>query len=500
MTEFPKTEFPRELLRRSLFLCAAVAALLSLAGGSGALPGLAQIPPGPLTFHPAPAPPSLVFRPGGAGMPGPKGDKGDPGAPGAAASLVNVKMPPFPFLAAVGDGAADDTAVLQALIDYCVSKLDVGVAASHQRTDLYLPPGIYHTTKTLVIDRQGGIYAGIRVIGAGISPQAATLEGGTAIVLTGAAQDSVLEIERGAFRDVQVSGLSLVMAADTKSGLHIASTFASRYAIKDVQITAPDTRVNHGTGLLQDSSLGGGNGESPVLENVQVYNLDTLFDLRSGQAFGTVMISCGGICNNGGRHIVVGIGDFGGYQIIILGYSGSCYSGPLPNTGIEVGTVSGNISVIGARIEELDTLFKSQVPIPPATVNGSFNHNGMVHYQDSHFDGMTSHAAQVIGAGTNSQWKVVLENDKFTSNLAATPTQTFTFSVSSINDQSRYIFRGCVFENFTSPPNLGAKPDVTTGYKNGYKGTVVEDCWAINTVSGVATAPTGGYVMQPVTN
>lgn len=49
--------------------------------------------------------------------------------------VINVKFPPSPLVAAVGDGVADDTAAIQACIDYVAASLNGGV--------VYLPTGTY---------------------------------------------------------------------------------------------------------------------------------------------------------------------------------------------------------------------------------------------------------------------------------------------------------------------------------------------------------------------
>lgn len=64
---------------------------------------------------------------------------------------VNVKTEVTP--AAVGDGVADDTAALQA-----------GLSAMHDGSSLYLPPGTYRVTQTLVL--QGPIH-GVLIVGHG---------------------------------------------------------------------------------------------------------------------------------------------------------------------------------------------------------------------------------------------------------------------------------------------------------------------------------------------
>jgi Pectate lyase superfamily protein len=68
--------------------------------------------------------------------------------------------------AAVGDGATDDTAALQAALDHCFGSAGAphGTAGVYQNKALYVPPGHYKITAPLTVKYlHGG-----RIIGAGL--------------------------------------------------------------------------------------------------------------------------------------------------------------------------------------------------------------------------------------------------------------------------------------------------------------------------------------------
>jgi hypothetical protein len=64
---------------------------------------------------------------------------------------INVKFPPVPLVAAVGNGVSDDTAAIQACINYVVTSLNGGI--------VYLPPGTY-LVKSLLL------HAHVSIVGA----------------------------------------------------------------------------------------------------------------------------------------------------------------------------------------------------------------------------------------------------------------------------------------------------------------------------------------------
>jgi hypothetical protein len=76
---------------------------------------------------------------GPSGSPGAQGPQGADGAGGGSSIVINVKDAPFN---AVGDGYADDTASVQAAIDYGVA---VGGGI------IFFPAGTYLITSQLVI-------------------------------------------------------------------------------------------------------------------------------------------------------------------------------------------------------------------------------------------------------------------------------------------------------------------------------------------------------------
>jgi len=411
---------------------------------------------------------------------------GIPGPAGAAAiPFISVQAALY---GAVGDGAHDDTAALQSALNAAIASADQGVFATHQRLGLALPPGIYKITSPLVIDRPGSVYAGWTIQGAGISPQAGALEGGTSIVMAGAAQDAVIQIKRGMFVSVTIRDLSLFLAADTKYGLHDMSTNSSRYLIENVTFESNIAGTVYRTGYCAEYSLGANaNGEQPMMINVQSNSLDCGFDFKSGQAYGAILIGCGGLINNGGTAIKVGVGPgtnvSGGYQMTVLGWSGSFLNtGSLPNTFLQVGDVTDKISIKSCRMEACDTIVK--------TAGVTNADTATITIEDSHFDGMKHNAAPNISGAGNAQYRLYYLRDQFTPGVGTT-----TYTDTAPTDFKRTTYDGCAWDNWSGGVHLAARPDATVFPTNGFGGTVVRDCW-----SNMPASPTATSWMAAVTN
>ena len=116
---------------------------------------------------------------------------------------LNVKSSRF---GAIGDGAHDDTAAIQAAIDSLVVEQRLGVdAANAAGGTVYFPPGKYRVTTSVVLDSARG-HQNVTLLGAGPNASviaAADDDGEAVLVARGAPGDSVNGF---AVRDLTIAG------------------------------------------------------------------------------------------------------------------------------------------------------------------------------------------------------------------------------------------------------------------------------------------------------
>lgn len=252
-----------------------------------------------------------------------------------------------PGRAAYGDGSHDDTAELQADIDYAITNLCA----------LEIEPGCYNTSAALVIAAPiNSVIEGLKITGVGgVSDFASTICGGVEIQLTSGATSApaIIEVGPGKFRHLIIEDLGLVsnVASDgTTYGLEFANQGFTEADITRVDVTGCGTAF----ATVQDTD-NERDGEAVNLTQCQAdTNCNTFYSNNSGQALTHTIVDCGGTLNNGGTAIRIGAGGLG-FGLTITGSGWSINPGSLRNTFIENDGISGVVDVLGGRDEHIDT-------------------------------------------------------------------------------------------------------------------------------------------------
>lgn len=355
-----------------------------------------------------------------------------------AQSVITAKtfIPPGFTTAALGNGATDDTAVLQADINY---------ALAHQCT-FQIEPGTYKITQTLVLSEPiGTTLCGFMMTGmAGPNRNGGLAAGGVSIAMVSSSQvttvqPAVFEIGSGAFRDIaiqNISFISTVASCGTAYGVEFANTGFSHALFFDCAVVNCATAF----GILQDAD-GEANGEAVDLTECIAGSCNCFYSNDSGQAYGHNITNCGGTINNGGTVINIGAPNLG-FNLNVVGSGWTMLTGPLRNTFLENNLVSGPINIVGGRNEHVDTVLHYGGGSYGDTANITFNGVWFTDYSGNFplIDGTLN------GYGCE-QWVDSFNNCEFCGRDGLYPAISV---VTSANDHSANYFTRCTFNGFSN--------------------------------------------------
>ena len=256
------------------------------------------------------------------------------------------------------DDAADDSAPIQAAIDFAVA---TGGA-------VLLPPGTAKITRPLVLAAAHGNHSGFRFAGRGkFGDSAASMRdgSGTLIKYYGAANsaEAILSVDRSLWRYTTIADLSLLAVTPfaAKFGILFGSTEFSRHTVENVTVGF----VKAAYGITKGS---GGNGEFTYFRNCDADQVGVFFYNNAGQAFTQRFEHCSCGLLPGGTYFVLdvasGISPGGGLVVTDFDATGGGAGDPNPPTNttlLHAGESMAPVSFSGGRIEHLTRL----VDLPP---------------------------------------------------------------------------------------------------------------------------------------
>ena len=319
--------------------------------------------------------------------------------PTATAIGVNVKAPPLGMTAAKGNGQADDTAALQAEIQYC----------QDHNVPLLLAPGVYKITSPLHIsippDEQTAKYvpilSGIVIRGLTNGATQPIVSTGVTIQMAGQRQDALIEVDGGASYHMVISDLMLDGGPEklhTKYAIHAGYTRWSALRMDNVLTEGVDTACAF-TGTPHGQAPTGSNGEEFDCYSCHFNARHTAYlnSTDSGQAYLHHFFACSiWIKEPGGIAFEIGNGNLG-CQCDFYGTSMTMTEGgPVPNVFFQDDGTTDPINWWGGRAEHVDTLIKWN--------GGSGNQSGHVNIQGMAFPTGQGRGPLFSGGGTNSNY------------------------------------------------------------------------------------------------
>lgn len=264
---------------------------------------------------------------------------------------------------AIGDGVHDDTAAIQAAIDY---SLENGKPC-------FIPSGRYRISSPLVIGSADGrkLQQGFMLIGSGRSVSARGGVGGTLIEMSGSGHSAIIKIEKSAWRGVSISdlGLECRLALGAEYGLLFNSTEFSGHAVRNVAVTT----VRVAFGILQGTGV---NGEFTLFDNCFAAHVDVFFYSNAGQAYVQHFTHCGCVLNAGGIYFHLDLSSGGGgLNVSDFNATGKRHKdgGVSDTTLVKNGHSSSCLNFLGGRIENLTQLYQSNAGTTALHVTGQFN-------------------------------------------------------------------------------------------------------------------------------
>jgi len=317
---------------------------------------------------------------------------------------INVKAPSLGMTPARGNGLADDTAALQAEIQYC----------QDHNVPLLLPSGVYKITAPLHIaippsvqtDKFVPIQSGIVIRGMtnhAVQPDAPT---GVTILMAGAHQDCLIQIGGAASYHMVISDVSLdggPPGLGTKHALHALYTRWSGLRLDNVQTTNVDTALAI-SGTPPGHTGTGGNGEYLNAYNCFIGARRCCYQnfSDSGQAYLHRFVSCAfGTSQPGGTAFEIGNSN-GGCQCDFFGTSLTMAPGDArspsyrPNVFLHDFGTNDPLNWWGGRAENVNTLIQWNGGGPGLT--GRVNIEGMA------FTINSGKGSLLFGGGTNCQY------------------------------------------------------------------------------------------------
>jgi len=449
------------------------------------------------TFHVTTPPP--VFRPLGTPAGGVAGPKGDPGLPAPASPVVvNVKSPPFPFSAAVGDGVADDTVNLQAILLAAPSRAGGWV---------YIPAGQYKISSPLVLCNPGaaGSYTSVQVLGDGEGSQGGPNQPGTTLVMNSPGQDCDINVAAGTaahpgqlyhceISKIFLLGYGTDVTPGTAHGIHWTGTGFNGFRVQQVQFSHFTSTANQVDAAPDPARPGQSlptstNGENLVFEQC-VANYCRFLERTAGQAYGGGVYNSQGSEFAGGGPIVkdgyAANGSHGGFGLLVQNFSGSFNEA----AGNPAGINNANIAFDIGGEEENAVFERCRVEHCAEFLHlggGSVGYIGHVAVRDCTFTDLTAGGGNLLHrAGTNAQTFVRITDCNFQSpdSGGGTPFTKNCIWPTQGADYGRYTVEGCVFSGY-STVTVGAvgalgvsvtQPDGTTAFY-AQAGLTVKDCY-----------------------
>lgn len=339
---------------------------------------------------------------------------------------VNVKAPPPGITAAKGDNAADDTAALQAQIQYC----------QDHNVPLLLPPGLYritaplriaipppNQTETFVPIQSGIVIRGLtnHAVQPGLNGPPGT--SGVTILMAGPHQDALIEIEGASSCHMVISDVSLDGGPEslgTKYGIHAGYTRWSGLRLDNIQTMNVDTAIGitgtSGTGARNPPGAYSSTGRNG--ENLDCYSCHLnarhccyLNTADSGQAYLHHMFGCAlTTLKPGGIAFEIGEGNLGN-QCDFYGTSLTMAPGNInspnyqPNVFFKDDGTTDPINWWGGRAENVDTVIQWR--------GFSVNQQGRVNIEGMAFTIASGKGALLFGGGANCQYAFCLRSCYF---------------------------------------------------------------------------------------
>ena len=251
------------------------------------------------------------------------------------------------------DDAADDSAQIQAAIDFAIAT----------GGEVLLPPGTAKITRTLVLTSSHGNHSGFRFAGRGkFGDSGSSMRGGSGTLLKyygdANSAEAILTIDRSLWRYTTVADLSLlaVTGFGAKFGILFSSTEFSQHMVENV--TVGNVKIAYG--IVKGS---GGNGEFTYFRNCDAGQVGAFFYNNAGQAFTQRFEHCSCGLLPGGTYFVLdvvsGISPGGGLIVTDFDATGGGAGDPNPPTNttlLHTGESMAPISFTGGRIEHLTRL------------------------------------------------------------------------------------------------------------------------------------------------
>ena len=331
---------------------------------------------------------------GAAGSVGPAGITGPAGVNAAGLTGIVTKSPPTGLTAAVGDGIADDTIALNAIIQYCQDNYLV----------LYWSPGLYKVTSPLHVCNKiltganatvGGQQPGFTWLGLSSHSATGTDAKGVTIKMAAANQEAVIIIGSQVSLQNRIENMTIDgggTALNTGASLKTRATYWSGLQLNNVNMQASNIA------LYISNPDGGSNGEFVNLNHcylsahVSMYKADDAAGQSTPHSWTTIM---GGIDNGGVCFDTSG----GSANLMISGLSVTAGGGALVNTLLR-NNGAANVKISGGRCELIDTAYIGASGGPVS---------GHVKIEDIHFDGMQNHGPLFALSGA-AQETITLEN------------------------------------------------------------------------------------------
>jgi hypothetical protein len=251
------------------------------------------------------------------------------------------------------DDAADDSAPIQAAIDFAVAT----------GGEVLLPPGTAKITRTLVLTSNHGLHSGFRFAGRGkFGDSGSSMRDGSGTLLKyygdADSAEAILTVDRSLWRYTTVANLSLLAVTPfaAKFGIVFNSTEFSAHTVENVTVGF----VRAAYGIVRGT---GGNGEFTYFRNCDANQVGVFFYNNSGQAFTQRFEHCSCGMLPGGTYfvldIVSGISPGGGMIVTDFNATGGSSGDPNPPTNttlLHTGESLAPVSFTGGRIEHLTRL------------------------------------------------------------------------------------------------------------------------------------------------
>jgi len=344
----------------------------------------------------------------------------------ATAEAIDAKS-----LGAVGDGITDDTSSLQAAINYCLTN----------KKRLYIPAGKYKITSTLNVGSTGSnTYNDFMMVGDGGGP----LNGGTSIVYYGSSINSIISINKEAFRRFYFSDFAVIANTPGAAtyGILFPTTEFSQHSLERIYIRDVGTAI----GVLAGTGM---NGEFLHFQNIYAQYVNAFWYNNSGQSYVHSFKDCVCFLNSGGSYFVFDMSTNGG-GLHVDNFNGTIQSPPsVSNTTLVENRQGGQNSVLnfrGGRVEHLTQLYKGT----PNSIGlrAAISIQGMQITTDNVAADGTNTKLNFIDNITNTDL-IKVQSCKVVGTLG---TETITTNI----DNCHVEYNACIFENIATNP--GASP------------------------------------------